>query len=385
MGPVTATQNRRVATAGERFRRVLLRPEPAAVVAFVLLTVVFSIGSRIFLTTDTFVSVLSVASELGITAVGMTLLMIGGYFDLSVGAILGLTSWVVVTLMNDYGLAAPIAFVLALAVAGCMGLINGLILIKARINSFVVTLGTMLVYRGILVAVTGGFPVTVKIPPVVKTALAGPILPFGFQMSLFWFLLIVAIATVLLLRTRLGNWIQATGQNRLAARNLGVPVDRITLLLFVQAAVLAGATGVIQVARFATVDAARGQGIELQAIAVSVIGGTLLTGGYGSAIGTALGAVVFAEIGIGLVLNRVPGYYYLIVQGAIVIGAVSMNTVVTKLIATARPLTGLRRGEAMGTPPANAAVAARLKDSEDYGITATVEETTDGKEEAPNG
>jgi simple sugar transport system permease protein len=374
MASVTGARSGGIATAGERFRRVLLRPEPAAVVAFVLLTVIFSIGSPIFLTTDTFVSVMSVASELGIVAVGMTLLMIGGYFDLSVGAILGLSSWIVVTLMNSYGVPAPIAFVLALALAGCMGLVNGIILIKARINSFVVTLGTMLVYRGILVAVTGGFPVTVKIPPEVKTVVAGTILPFGFQMSLLWFLLIVAAVTVLLLRTRLGNWIQATGQNRAAARNLGVPVDRITLLLFVQCAVFAGVTGVIQVARFATVDAARGQGIELQAIAVSVIGGTLLTGGYGSAIGTALGAVVFAEIGIGLVLNRVPGYYYLIIQGAIVIAAVSMNTVVTMAIATARPLGGLRRGQgATGPPPASGTempasgtetVAARLRESE---------------------
>ena len=141
-------------------------------------------------------------------------------------------------------------------------------------------------------------------------------------MSLVWFLLIVAGATVLLLRTRLGNWIQAAGQNPNAARNLGVPVDRITILLFMQCSVMAGITGCIQVARFATVDATRGQGVELQAIAVTVIGGTLLTGGYGSAIGTALGAVVFAMIGIGLVLNRVPGYYYMMIQGLIVLVAV---------------------------------------------------------------
>jgi simple sugar transport system permease protein len=364
MTSATDAQPRRAVTVGERARKLLLRPEPAALVAFILLTVIFSIGSPIFFTTETFVSVMSVASELGIVAIGMTLLMIGGHFDLSVGAVLGLSSWFTVTLMNQYGVPAPLAFAGALVLAGCLGFVNGFIVIKARINAFVVTLGTMLLYRGSLIALTGGFPITVPIPLEVKWIVAGANLPGGFQMSLVWFLLIVASATVLLLRTRLGNWIQAAGQNPNAARNLGVPVDRITILLFVQCSVLAGVTGCIQVARFATVDATRGQGVELQAIAVTVIGGTLLTGGYGSAIGTALGAVVFAMIGIGLVLNRVPGYYYMIIQGAIVIAAVSMNTLVTKGIAAARPLGGLIRGGGSTGPPPPSVSSARLRRSE---------------------
>jgi simple sugar transport system permease protein len=374
MTSATGAPARRMATTGERLRKLLLRPEPAALAAFLILTVIFSIGSPIFLTTETFVSVMSVASELGIVAIGMTLLMIGGHFDLSVGAVLGLSSWFVITLMNQYGVPAPLAFAAALVLAGFLGFINGFIVIKARINAFVVTLGTMLVYRGCLVALTGGFPVSVTIPAEVKSIVSGPNLPFGFQMSLVWFLIIVAAATILLLRTRLGNWIQAAGQNPHAARNLGVPVDRITVLLFVQCSVLAGVTGVIQVARFATVDAARGQGIELQAIAVTVIGGTLLTGGYGSAIGTALGAVVFAMIGIGLVLNRVPGYYYQIIQGLIVIAAVSMNTLVRYGIAAAAPLGGLIRGSGTGGPPPPSVSSARLRRSE--GLD---DEKTDGE------
>ena len=364
MTSATGAQPRRGVKAGERARKLLLRPEPAALVAFILLTVIFSIGSPIFLTTETFVSIMSVASELGIVAIGMTLLMIGGHFDLSVGAVLGLSSWFTVTLMNQYGVPAPFAFAGALVLAGCLGFINGFIVVKARMNAFVVTLGTMLVYRGCLVALTGGFPVSVPIPPEVKWIVAGPNLPFGFQMSLVWFVLIVAGATVLLLRTRLGNWIQAAGQNPNSARNLGVPVDRITMLLFIQCSVMAGITGCIQVARFATVDATRGQGVELQAIAVTVIGGTLLTGGYGSAIGTALGAVVFAMIGIGLVLNHVPGYYYLIIQGLIVLVAVSMNTLVRKGIAAAAPLGGLMRGGGGPGPPPPSVSSAILRRSE---------------------
>src|ERR1700704_1400370 len=226
--------SRRFVSGGERLRRSLLRPEPAALAAALVLTLVFSTLSPLFLTTETFVSIGSVAAELGIVAVGMTLLMIGGHFDLSVGAVLGLTSFAVVSLINDYHVPPPLAFLLALIMAGFMGLLNGVILVKARIHSFVVTLGTMLIFRGILIALTGGFPITVEVPPILKSLAAGPILPGGFQMSLFWFILIGALATLMLLRTRFGNWVQASGQNPLAARNLGVPVDRVTILLFVQ-------------------------------------------------------------------------------------------------------------------------------------------------------
>ena len=336
--------SKRFVSGGEHLRRILLRPEPAALAAILVLTVVFSFLSPLFLTTATFVSIASVAAELGIVSVGMTLLMIGGHFDLSVGAVLGLTSFAVVSLINDYHVAPLAAILLALILAGLMGLINGVILVKARIHSFVVTLGTMLIFRGILIALTGGFPITVTIPPILQSLAAGPILPGGFQMSLVWFILIGALATLLLLRTRLGNWIQASGQNPLAARNLGVPVDRVTIVLFVQCAMLAGVTGIIQVARFATVDANRGLGVELQAIAVTVIGGTLLSGGYGSAIGTMLGAVVFGMIQLGLVLASAPGYYYTTLEGLIVVVAVIANTTVTRRIATAAPLAGLTRG-----------------------------------------
>jgi simple sugar transport system permease protein len=230
-----------------------------------------------------------------------------------------------------------------------LGAVNGLILVKARIHSFVVTLGTMLMYRGILVALTGGFPITVAVPPEFAAAAAGTIpgaIPLlgGFRFSLVWFLLIVAAATLLLLRTRLGNWIQATGQNPQAARNLGVPVDLVTVLLFAQCSFLAGVAGIIQVARFSSVDALRGEGIELQAIAVTVIGGTLLSGGYGSAIGTMLGAIVFGMIQLGLVLAGAPGYYYRTLTGFIVVAAVILNTVIIKRVATAAPLAGLSRG-----------------------------------------
>ena len=155
--------------------------------------------------------------------------------------------------------------------------------------------------------------------------MSGPLLD-GFRMSMLWFFLIGALGTFLLARTRFGNWIQARGQNEQAARNLGVPVDRVTIILFMLTSALAAVAGVIQVARFSSVDALRGEGMELQAVAVTVIGGTLLSGGYGSVIGTILGAITFGMIQVGLVLAGAPGHFFRTLTGVIVVGAVILNT-----------------------------------------------------------
>ena len=329
---------------GEAARRFLLRPETTALAAVIVLFIVFSILSpSLFPTKETYISVMSVAAELGILSIGVTLLMIGGHFDLSVGAVLGLTSYVAVALMRDYGVPPIVAGPAALAVGFVLGALNGAIVVRFRIHSFVVTLGTMLIWRGVLIALTGGFPMTVAVPPGFKAIMSGPLLS-GFRMSMLWFLLIGAAGTFLLLRTRFGNWVQARGQNEQAARNLGVPVDRTTILLFALTSSLAAVVGVIQVARFSSVDALRGEGMELQAVAVTVIGGTLLSGGYGSVIGTILGAITFGMIQVGLVLAGAPGHFFRTLTGLIVVGAVILNTDVTRRMARSRPFRGFFRG-----------------------------------------
>ena len=187
---------------------------------------------------------MAIAAELGIVSIGVTLLMIGGHFDLSVGAVLGLTSYVAVVLMRDFGLSPLVAA--PAAVAGrraASASSTALIVVRFRIHSFVVTLGTMLIWRGVLIALTGGFPMTVDIPPAFKAAMAGPLLG-GFRMSMLWFIVHRRCsATFLLSRTRFGNWMQACGQNPQAARNLGVPVDRVTVILFMITSALAAVAG----------------------------------------------------------------------------------------------------------------------------------------------
>jgi simple sugar transport system permease protein len=339
---------------GEAGRRLMLRPEATALAAVAVLFIVFTILSPdLFPTKLTYISVMSVAAELGIVSIGVTLLMIGGHFDLSVGAVLGLTSFVAVALMRDYGMPPIVAAPTAVAVGAGLGAINGAIVVRFRIHSFVVTLGTMLIWRGVLIALTGGFPMTVPVPPEFKDVMSEPLLG-GFRMSMLWFFVIGGLATILLLRTRFGNWIQARGQNEQAARNLGVPVDRVTLILFMLTSSLAAVAGVIQVARFASVDALRGEGMELQAVAVTVIGGTFLAGGYGSVIGTMLGAITFGMIQVGLVLAGAPGHFFRTLTGLIVVAAVILNTSVARRLASSKPLGGFeRRSEAV-----DAAIAA---------------------------
>jgi simple sugar transport system permease protein len=344
---------------GEMVRRLLLRPEATALAAAVVLFIAFTILSpQLFPTKLTYISIMSVAAELGIVSIGVTLLMIGGHFDLSVGAALGLSSYFAVLLMRDYAAPPILAAPAAVVVGAALGALNGVLVVRFRIHSFVVTLGTMLIWRGVLIALTGGFPLSVTIPPGFKNIMSGPLID-GFRMSMLWFFLIGALATILLARTRFGNWIQARGQNEQAARNLGVPVDRVSIILFMLTSALAAVAGVIQVARFSSVDALRGEGMELQAVAVTVIGGTLLSGGYGSVIGTILGSITFGMIQVGLVLAGAPGHFFRTLTGVIVVGAVILNTAVARRMARSKPLGGFRRS----SEAADAAIAAVSQDA----------------------
>ncbi len=327
----------------EAIRRFMLRPEATSIAAVVILFVLFSLlAPQLFPTKITYISIMAIAAELGVVSIGATLLMICGHFDLSVGAVLGLTSYICVVLMRDFGFDPVSASVIAVAAGAALGAINGYMVVRFRIHSFVVTLGTMLIWRGVLIALTGGFPMTVEIPPSFRAAMAGPLLG-GFRMSMLWFLLIGVACTFLLSRMKLGNWIQARGQNENAARNLGVPVDKVTIIVFSICSALAAVAGIIQVARFGSVDALRGEGFELQAVAVTVIGGTLLSGGYGSVIGTILGAITFGMIQVGLVLAGAPGHLFKTLTGIIVVGAVILNTLISKRMSKSRPMSGYRR------------------------------------------
>jgi simple sugar transport system permease protein len=310
------------------FRRLLRRPELASLGGLAAAFVVFSVlRSDLFLTHDNGVNVASLAAQYGIVAVGVTLLMIAGHFDLSVGTIVGLTGWAMFYFGNVLGLPPILTILCALGVGTLLGALNGAIQVRTGLPSFIITLATSLVYRGILTMNTSGFPVVVKFPASYAQLIAGKLF-FGYRMSLLWFIGVAALATLFLLRTRMGNWAFAIGQNPTAAKNLGVPVARTTVTLFAMSGFTSGVAGVVVAVQYFSIDANRGVGWELIAIAMTVIGGTLLTGGYGSVLGTVLGAFMYAMVNAGLLLVGLQGYWVNIFLGIVVLVAVLINRLV---------------------------------------------------------
>ena len=309
-------------------RRPLQRPELASLGGLVAAFAVFSIlRPDLFLSHDNGINVASLAAQYGIVAVGVTVLMIAGHFDLSVGTIVGLTGWAMYYFGNVLGLPPIVTILCALAFGTLLGAINGIIQVRTGLPSFIITLATSLVYRGILTMNTSGFPVVVKFPASYAQMIAGKHL-FGYRMSLLWFLVVAVLATLFLLRTRMGNWAFAIGQNPTAAKNLGVPVARTTVTLFALSGFTSGIAGVVVAVQYFSIDANRGVGWELIAIAMTVIGGTLLTGGYGSVLGTVLGAFMYAMVNAGLLLVGLQGYWVNIFLGIVVLVAVLINRLV---------------------------------------------------------
>ncbi len=299
------------------------RPETGALAATLFVFAVFSVWSPYFLTLQSVAATLVLAAELGIVAMGVTLLMIAGEFDLSVGSVLGVSS-LLVPWFAVHAIPLVLAIPVALLTAVTLGFINGLIVVTTRLPSFIVTLGGLMWWRGVLYVVTGGFPLNVPTESLLFLPFSAR-LSSGINASAFWFLGVMIVLSMLLQKTTFGNWTFASGGNERAARQMGVPVDRVRVLLFVLTAGLAGLTGLIQVGRFNSVDANRGQGLELEAIAAAVIGGTRLSGGYGSIIGTALGCLMIGMIRNGLVLAGVASYWYQALIGLLIIIAVIVN------------------------------------------------------------
>lgn len=301
-------------------------PEFGAIAGTIVVFIGFSFTATRFLSLDSIASILTVAAELGIVSAGVTFLMISGEFDLSVGSVLGVSA-MVFALAAKAGWPLFAGWGLALLTSAIIGLLNGFITIKAGIPSFITTLGSTMFWRGILLAVTGGFPVT-YFPvgmPAMFFVLNGRFIG-QFRTSAVWFLGLAIILNIVLTKTRYGNAVYATGGNREAARVLGVATNKVKCINFVISAVLAGLAGCIQFARFFSVDPMRGFGLELEAIAAAVIGGTLLTGGAGNLVGTIFGVLLAGMVRSGLVQAGAPAYWYQAFVGLIVVVAVILNT-----------------------------------------------------------
>ena len=259
----------------------------------------------------------------------MTLLMTSGEFDLSVGSVFGFAPVVMWTLFNTGSMPLFPAFLCALLVALCIGAVSGLMVTRLRIPSFLVTLGMLLVVRGSALWLTSGFPQRTwnAGEQWLAEVLVGDFYVGGMRvyMSLIWFVLIAVLLHLVLTRTRFGNWIQATGGNPNAARNRGVPTRTVKVVLFMLTSGMAALAGIISSIRVSAANPNSGTGYELEVIAMVVIGGTVLTGGRGTVIGTVLGVLILRLMRNGIVLIGVPGLAYNIFVGAIILGMMALH------------------------------------------------------------
>lgn len=333
--PGSADDDRLVGS--NRMSRLLVRPEMGAVVGAAVIWLYFAIvaGDTGFLTPGGTASYLEVSAQLGILAVAVSLLMIGGEFDLSIGSVIGASGMILALLTVEYGWNIWPAIVVAMAASVGIGFINGVLVLRTGLPSFIITLAMLFIVRGLTIAVTRLITGRTQIGGMRDVAgydLAQKVFgsrieigSTGFPISIAWWFGLIAAATWLLLRTSFGNWIFGVGGNEQAARNLGVPVFRVKVTLFILTALAGCLVAIIQVIGSTGADVLRGQQQEFYAIIAVVIGGTLLTGGYGSAIGAALGALIFGMVRQGIVYAGVDADWFQVFLGGMLLIAVLIN------------------------------------------------------------
>ena len=323
-------------------RRILSRPEAGALIGAIAVFLIFAIlgGSHGFLSPTGAAGYLELAAQVGILGASVTLLMIAGEFDLSVGSVIGASSLFLAIMIGVYGLPPIVAIPLTFGFALVIGAINGLLVIRTGLPSFIVTLSTQLILRGGTIAITRAITnqTIVNLPESAKSDPA--FVPFAatlfkvetgtFKVELVWWIVVVALASWVLLRTRFGNWIFAVGGSALAARYVGVPVNRVKILLFMATAASAALYACIVVPSVGSANVRDGTNREFEAIITAVVGGTLLTGGYGSAIGSALGAFILGATNLGIFYAGINTDWYNAVLGLLLLLAVLVNTFVLR-------------------------------------------------------
>jgi simple sugar transport system permease protein len=308
---------------------LLRHPVFGVLIAFTVIFTTFAIIAPEFLTVSTQTGIFSLVAELGIIAIGESFLIISGDFDLSVGGVYALAGAVFVVLANRTN--SLLALFGALVLSTLIGYLNGKITLKTEIPAFITTLGMMMITRGVLLAATGGESIAYR-GDAIAPALLSQIIGQGFRPSHLWFLLLTGLFSVLLFHTPYGNWSFATGGDRETARARGIEVDKIKLQNFMICALLAGFSGCIAISRFKFANVAFGSNYELEAISAAVIGGTFLSGGYGTIIGAALGAFIVGMIRVGLVMAGAPGYFYKTLVGIVLIIAAVINNKIRKML-----------------------------------------------------
>jgi ribose transport system permease protein len=291
--------------------------------SLIVLFVALSIASPYFLTANNLTSVVRQTAVFNTMALGMTIIIVSGGIDLSVGSILGLAG-LIGTMALEAGFPIALGVLIGLGVGMLCGFLNGLLVTQLKIPPFVVTLGTLGIYRGLALIFSNGLPVH-RIPAGFSFLGEGSLLGIPFVL---WMLVICAVAVhVVLEHTRLGRYAFAIGSNYIASVYAGIPVNFHITSVYALGGALTGLAGMIEASRLMTGQPTAGQGYELQAIAAVVIGGGSLNGGEGSVIGTLIGAFIMGLLSNGADLLNISNYWQQVIIGSVIILAVTLDEV----------------------------------------------------------
>ena len=346
------------------FTRLMKRPELGAIAGLILVTVFFLItADGAMFTASGIINFMTPAAQLGILAIGAALLMIGGEFDLSIGSMVAFAGLFFGVCIMVWGLPLIVAIPLTFVFAATVGAINGIIVIRSGLPSFIVTLAFLFVLRGLsLVGLKWASGGSTQLRGIRDAVSDDPVAMFfsgdafpglfawlakhglvdtfkngtskvpGFPVEILWFVALALLATYILLRTPAGNWIFASGGDANAASNSGVPVRRVKISLFMVTACCAALVAIITMIDSGSTDARRGFMKEFEAIIAAVIGGCLLTGGYGSAIGAFFGSIIFGMVVIGLTYTGFDQDWFQVFLGGMLLIAVLFNNAIRKRV-----------------------------------------------------
>lgn len=316
--------------------RLIRRPELASALGALVIFIFFMIVAPAFRSLDAFATTLYASSTLGIVALAVGLLMIGDEFDLSSGVAVTTAALAATMLNYNLGLNSWVGAFLSLIIALGIGALNGYLVTRTGIASFLITLAAFLMLQGLNLAVTKLITGQVATPRIsdmqgfdsAEMVFAGAVTIFGVnvRVTVFWWIFFVILASILLFKTKFGNWIFAVGGNQESARAVGVPVRRVKITLFMFVSFAAWFVGMHTLFAFDSIQAGNGVGNEFLYIIAAVIGGCALTGGRGTAIGTAIGALIFGMTNQGIVYAGWNPDWFKFFLGAMLLFAVLVNS-----------------------------------------------------------
>jgi simple sugar transport system permease protein len=305
------------------------RPETGTFLGLAAVFIFFAVfGGAQFLSPAGFASWLNIAAEVGIVALPIGLLMIAGELDISVGAVIPAASLTVAIVSGFYHAPEPIGIAAGLGVGLGVGFVNGLLVTRTSIPSLIITIGTMFGVMGLTLGLTvliAGSTGVFMVPSPATKMLLGQFIGGMFQVTIFWWLLFAVVIFFVLHLSPIGNWIFALGGDKVSARNSGIPTDRLTIGLYMLSGFSAAFVGVSQLMVYQSAQVLAGQSFIFNAIMCVVIGGVLLTGGFGSVIGIVFGTLTFAIVNQGIFFTSIDPNVGSVIIGALLLIAVLTN------------------------------------------------------------